>query len=92
MQSNVHGLINDGPCAWFGNGFYYFEVALKNEFNDFVIRRFEVGFFIEGSWGDVVGIEDHGDRVGGEVFYGVGENGRYAMAIGLDLSDVKIIE
>lgn len=54
VQSYVNGFVDDGTCAWLGDGFHHFEVALKNEFNDFVIGRFEVGFFHEGSGGTLL--------------------------------------
>lgn len=56
VQSNMHGFVDDGFLSGLGDGFDDFEVALKNEFNDFVIGRFEVGLFHEGAGRYVVGI------------------------------------
>jgi hypothetical protein len=92
VQSDVHGFIDDGTCTGFGDGFHHGEIPLEYEFNDFVVGRFEVGFFHKGTWGNVVGIEDNGNGIGGEVFNLGGEYCGDTVTIGLDLRNIKIVE
>lgn len=92
VQTDVHGFVNDGSLSCLYDGFHHSKIALEYEFDDFVVGCFEVGFFGKGTWGNVVGIEYNGDRVGGEVFNLRGVHRGNTMTIGLDLRNVKFVE